>query len=159
MKNVISQVFECFNTGETNGIEDLILPEYYSRNAAGAPQDCLAPGPAGFVAMMTWLRGAFSDLHFEELETIADGDRVMVRVIMSGRHTQDFQGLPASGRSFSVQQVHIFRLADGKLLEHRSIRDDLELLRQLGATRAIQPAFVDRPAVRFARGPERLRVV
>jgi hypothetical protein len=57
----------------------------------------------------------------------------MVRVVMNGRHTGEFQGIPATNRTVSVQQVHIFRFAEGKIVEHRAIRDDMGLARQLGA--------------------------
>jgi predicted ester cyclase len=37
------------------------------------------------------------------------------------------------GRSYTVKHVHIYRVADGKIREHWAVRDDLGMLRQLGA--------------------------
>ena len=40
---------------------------------------------------------------------------------------------PGDGRSYTVTHVHIYRVADGKIREHWAVRDDLSMLRQLGA--------------------------
>jgi predicted ester cyclase len=44
-------------------------------------------------------------------------------------------GYPIKGRgqSYTVHHVHIYRLADGKITEHWALRDDISMLRQLGA--------------------------
>jgi predicted ester cyclase len=41
--------------------------------------------------------------------------------------------LPGQGRSYTVKHAHIYRVADGKIREHWAVRDDLSMLRQLGA--------------------------
>jgi predicted ester cyclase len=89
-------------------------------------------GPAGFLATGAWLRDAFSDLRFELRETAADGPTVMAASVMTGRHTGTFQGIPATGRTFRQQQVHIFTVSGNLITAHRAVRDDLGLLLQLG---------------------------
>ncbi len=81
---------------------------------------------------MHWLRNAFSDLHFEIEEIIAADDKVVARTRMSGRHTGEFMGFQPSGRTFSTEQMHIFRIAHNRLAEHRAVRDDLGMMLQLG---------------------------
>jgi predicted ester cyclase len=39
---------------------------------------------------------------------------------------------PASGQSYTVTHVHIYRVAAGLIREHWAVRDDLGMLRQLG---------------------------
>ncbi len=56
----------------------------------------------------------------------------MAASVMTGRHTGPFQGIPATGRPFSQQQVHIFTTAGSLITGHRAARDDLGLLLQLG---------------------------
>jgi predicted ester cyclase len=46
-------------------------------------------------------------------------------------HTGDFFGLPATGRRFAYEQVHIIRIVDGKGAEQWEVRDDASLMRQL----------------------------
>jgi predicted ester cyclase len=67
---------------------------------------------------------------------------VICRLTVKGTH----QGVPVvpveggpllkaiqpTGKSYTVQHIHIFRIADGKIAEHWAARDDLGLLEQLG---------------------------
>lgn len=47
-------------------------------------------GPAAYYATALWLRSAFSDLHFDIHEAVADADLVVLHATMSGRHTGTF---------------------------------------------------------------------
>ncbi|MFE3152353.1 MULTISPECIES: ester cyclase [unclassified Streptomyces] len=79
-----------------------------------------------------WLRNAFSELHFEEIEYREGGGFVTVHLVMSGRHTGDLVGLPPTGRRFAAEQLHLCEVVDGRIRNHREWRDDLGCLRQLG---------------------------
>ena len=39
---------------------------------------------------------------------------------------------PASGQSYTVGPVHIYRIAGGQIREHWAVREDLSMLRQPG---------------------------
>jgi len=65
-------------------------------------------------------------------EIVAEADRVVVRWTMTGTHGGDGLGFPATGRAVRLEGVTISRIADGRIAEHWSFRDDLGLLRQLG---------------------------
>jgi predicted ester cyclase len=41
-------------------------------------------------------------------------------------------GIPPTGRRIEVTEIHIYRMEDGKMVEHRVGRDDLGAMRQLG---------------------------
>jgi predicted ester cyclase len=85
------------------------------------------------VKTMLWLKGAFSDHRYEIHQVIGEGDTVVVHCTFHGRHTGEFMGIAPTNRPFAFRQVHIVRFKDGKGVEHRAVRDDLGLLRQLGA--------------------------
>ncbi len=51
---------------------------------------------------------------------------------MRATHTGELFGNPPTGRSFEVEQMHMFRVADGRIAEHWSQRDEVGLMRQLG---------------------------
>lgn len=72
------------------------------------------------------------DPHFTIEDVIAEGDKVVVRWTNSGTNSGEFLGMPATGRSFSVQGIDIYRLADGKLAEHWHVVDMLAHMQQLG---------------------------
>lgn len=89
----------------------------------------------------------FNDIHdslaeqFTLDEVIAVDDRVVLRATVNGRHRGVVRspvngglliGVPPTGRSYTVQHIHVFRLAGGKVVEHWANRDDLAMMQQLG---------------------------
>jgi SnoaL-like polyketide cyclase len=48
--------------------------------------------------------------------------------------TQAFsdQDMPPTGKSICQRQIHILRIRDSKVAEHRVVRDDLTMMQQLG---------------------------
>ncbi len=84
---------------------------------------------------MAWLREAFADLSFDVEDVIEEGGKVVIRATLSGRHVGaagPLAAFPVTNREFSVQHIHIFRVADGLIAEHWACRDDLGHMRQLG---------------------------
>jgi predicted ester cyclase len=92
-------------------------------------------------SLLKKLRAAFSDLHYEEQESIASNDKVVSIMIVTGKHTGDFFGIPPKGSNFSYQAAHISRIADDKIVEHKAIRDDLRFMMQLGVIGAASPQY------------------
>ncbi|MFY9794305.1 MAG: ester cyclase [Candidatus Nitrosopolaris sp.] len=68
---------------------------------------------------------SLSMLKQKEQEIMGSGDKVISVVKVTGKHTGDFFVIPPSGNRISYQAVHIHRIDDdGKIVEHRSIRDE-----------------------------------
>ena len=51
----------------------------------------------------------------------------------SGTHEGELFGIPGSGKPIEWRQCHLITVADGRATAHRAIRDDLGLMRQMGA--------------------------
>ena len=128
-KRLVEHTFaRLFNRGELALADELVGENFHTHDAPpDAPQ-----GPAGLRFMVTMLRTAFPDIHYDTEELIAEGDKVVARTTMSGTHRGPFFGIPPTGRSVEQDQIHILRFADGKAVEHRAVRDDLGMLKQLG---------------------------
>ena len=94
-----------------------------------------ARGRGLFIAAVNGVMAAVPDSRWGVVDLLADGDRVTVRVTWSGTYLGGrFRGFEISApRPFSVEHIHIYRVADGKLAEHWVVRDDLAMLVQLGA--------------------------
>ncbi len=84
-------------------------------------------------AVITMLRTAFPDLHFELHDMLAEGDLVAFRSTMTGTHRGPFQGLPPTGTPISVAHMHFVRLVNGKTSNLWHVWDVAGLMRQLGA--------------------------
>jgi predicted ester cyclase len=76
---------------------------------------------------------AFDPLRLRVEELVAEGDRVVARLTMSGTHTGTHVRMPEpTGRSFENEAIFLFTLADGKITEIRGVSDRLGLFLQLG---------------------------
>ena len=120
----------AFASGDTAEAESFIAPSYANLESGDRSE---ARGPAEFRATVAWIHRSFADLRYEEVAILADEAQVIAWAVLHGRHVRPFFGVPADGRSFAVEQVHLFRCADGRLTGHRAVRDDLRLLLRLGA--------------------------
>ncbi len=119
---------EVMAPGDVERIADFIHPDCVNHAAPpGSPQ-----GIEGVRQTVLWLAGAFSDQRYEPLKVLADGDTVVYHCRWSATHTGEFMGIPATGRQFSVEQVHLVRYADGLGIEHWAVRDDMGMMGQLG---------------------------
>jgi predicted ester cyclase len=119
---------EVFAGGNLDAISEIFHPEFVNHEAGPRTP----PGPEGLKMTVEWLRRSFSDLRYDIKDEIVGADKVVVRVVSSGRHTGEFIGFPPTGKTFSVEQIHIYRIAQGKIIEHWSSRDDLSQGMQLG---------------------------
>jgi steroid delta-isomerase-like uncharacterized protein len=90
-------------------------------------------------AVITMLRTAFPDLHFEIHEMLAEGEIVAFRSTMTGTHRGPFQGLPPTGKPVSVAHMHFVRLIGGKASDLWHVWDMAGLMRQLGVASAPRP--------------------
>ena len=120
---------EVFNQGDLSIVDELVAPDFLNHEV---PPGMNNRGPDSTRQVVRMLRAAFPDLHFTVEDLVAEGDTVAGRVTMSGTHLGPFQGIPPTGRSFQQAHMHFVRFRDGKSIEHRAVRDDLGMMRQLG---------------------------
>ena len=128
-KEVIRRLIkDVYNDNYLDVVDELIAPDIFDH--AAVPE--YRHGISGFKHVMEWVRTFSSDVHYDIEDIIAEGEKVAVRMTQSGTHTGSVRGNPATGKRFSVDYVHWFRLADGKVAEMWAVRDDLSRLQQLG---------------------------
>jgi len=129
---------EVFNQGNLALVDELVAPDFLDHEV---PPGMNNRGPDSTRQLVTMLRTAFPDLHFTIEDLVAEGDTVAGRVTMSGTHLSPFQGIPPTGRSFQQAQMYFVRFRDGKAIEHRAVRDELGMMRQLGVLPS--PAYAE----------------
>ena len=64
---------------------------------------------------------------------IAERDEVAARLTSSATQTGEMMGMPASGKRYTIGEIHIFRIRDGKMAEHWHYYDAMGQMKQLGA--------------------------
>lgn len=127
------QFHEAFNRGDLDAA------------AACFAEDCRnhgrPVGRAGVRKVLGEIKSNFPDARMTPLNSVAEGEWVVVRCTHTGTHrgTSNLPvdggmlvGVKPTGRSFEVQHMHMYRLLGGKIAEHFANRDDIGMVRQLG---------------------------
>jgi steroid delta-isomerase-like uncharacterized protein len=129
-KAIIRRHFEAiWNQGHLAVADEIVAPTYVSH----FPLPGQPPGIAGFKYAVQLLRTSFPDLHLTIDDLIAEGDKVVARLTARGTHLATFRGIPATGQAVTWTGIRIFRIAEGKIVEHWANWDDLGLVQQLGS--------------------------
>lgn len=75
---------------------------------------------------------AFPDFHFTIDDMVAEGDKVAVRLTMTGTHKGAFKGIPITNKKVTMWEIQIDHVAGGKFVEGWSRYNTLGLMQQLG---------------------------
>jgi steroid delta-isomerase-like uncharacterized protein len=74
----------------------------------------------------------FPDLAFTLEISLAEDELVSGLATITGTHTGEFMGVPPSGKRFEAKIMAIFRVVDGKIVEHWSHTNVMSQLARLG---------------------------
>ena len=99
---------------------------------------CVADNPPvstqeEFVGVLQMFYTAFPDGRHDFRDILADGDQVVTAGTWTGTHQGTFQGVPASHKHVRINVIHIDRIVDDRIVEHRGVADFMSLMRQLSA--------------------------
>lgn len=120
------------------GQGDLSVIDQYSYAEGVDHQEPLGTDFAAHLKeVITGMRVAFPDLHFEIHDMLADGEVVAFRSTMTGTHLGQLQAgpgrqIPPTGRKVSVPHMHFIRIVEGKTRDLWHLWDMPMMMRQLG---------------------------
>ena len=127
-KAIIRRLYEeVWNQHNPEAADEFVAADVFTRDMVPQHQH----GLDGYKHLVRWLHTAIPDLHHNIEEIIAEGDKVATFVTLSGTHTGPLRDLAPSGRRVSVKHTHWYRLANGKVVETWSVRDDLGMMQQM----------------------------
>ena len=112
-KDVARRLYAMINEGRVEQVADLVSPDYTEHD----PLPGQGSGREGAVDRFSMITTALAP-HFTVEDLIAEGDRVVVRWTNAGTHVGKFAGIPATGRTFTIAGIDIYRIADRQLSEH-----------------------------------------
>ena len=119
---------EVLNNGNFGLIDELVATDFVNRT----PQPGVSPTRDGFKQSAIALKTAFPDLRYAVEDTIQCGDKIVHRLSGSGTMTGEFMGVPATGKRTTWTEIHVARVANGRMTEHWGLVDQLGMLVQLG---------------------------
>jgi predicted ester cyclase len=133
-------------------LDELIAQDFVPHTFGPMP-----PGRDGLREGMRRAGAGVSDAEFVIHDLIAEGDQVAVRLTTSARHTGTFMGIEPTGKRYSIDEIHIFRIRDGQLAEHWHEFDKASLMAQLrGEPKQAAPSGAA-PGSSAQRDPDRDR--
>ena len=123
---------EIFEQGRLEAVDELCADDFIGHTWRNADKD-------GLKAAMDRASKGLADAHFEIEVMIAEGDQVAVRLTAGARQVGECMGMAASGKTYEIGEIHIFRMRDGKVAEHWHQFDSVAMMKQLGPSTGPTP--------------------
>ena len=127
-KDVVEEMFRRQQAGDDSVLDDLVAEDMV--NHAAGPQ-----GREGLQLILTMIDHDLGPVTVEQHHLIGDGDLAAQHLTLHGTHRASTMPLLAdaavSGRPTAWKFVHVWRVADGVIVEHWACRDDMGLLEQV----------------------------
>ena len=123
---------EVWNKGRADAIAEMLAEDAVVH---GLTDDAAKPlrGPAGFLPFHSQFREAFPQIKVVVEDVIAEGDKVVARCSVSGKHEGDSLGFKATYSPADFDGIAIVRVKDGKIVEAWNNFDFMKMYKQLGA--------------------------
>jgi lactoylglutathione lyase len=132
-KDVVEELFRRGTSGDESVIDELVAEDMVNHAAGPGRQ-----GREGWKQIIETIRTDLgSGFSVENHHLIAEGDLVAHHMTIRGQHRAStmplLAGIEALGADVAWTYVHIWRVANGQVVEHWACRDDVGVLRQVGA--------------------------
>jgi predicted ester cyclase len=116
-EELLDRLFDEGMNGNNDGVIDEVLHEDYRNHSFSAH------GRAGMKNVVGDFRRAFTDMHITIEDRVVDGDRVAQRGHFTGKHTDAFMGVIASGREVTIPFMDWWAIRDGLLADNWVVMD------------------------------------
>lgn len=128
-KALMHRVYEeGFSQNNLDVLDELIASDFTDHN----PNPGQPPGLEGLKQFISSMHTVLSGLQVNVEDMVAEGDKVVARLRISGTHQGEFMGNAPTGNQVTFTGIDILRIDNGKVVEHWGNVDELGMLRQLG---------------------------
>lgn len=129
-KEIVQELFDRGTAGDDSAIDELVAADMV--NHAAGPQ-----GRDGWKLILAVIDNDLGPVSVVHHQLIGERDLVAHHMTITGTHRDStmplLRDVPASGNAVEWTYIHIWRVADGQVVEHWACRDDVGLLAQVGA--------------------------
>lgn len=127
--DVARALIGALNRNDLAALDGLLAQEFVDRSpdpGQGSSRESFLSDKLGR------LRSAFEDLVISIDDELVAGDRICFRWTLRGTNTGPFAGHDPTGIAVTFGGINIERIVDGRIVEHWSVHDSLDLFHQLG---------------------------
>jgi predicted ester cyclase len=126
--DVVAEMFERQRAGDDTYLDELVATDMI--NHAAGPQ-----GGEGLKSILSTIEHDLGPVSYDQHHLIGDGDLVAQHLTLHGTHRAStmplLAGLAVTGRPAAWTFIHIWRVANGLIVEHWACRDDMRLREHL----------------------------
>ena len=119
---------DIWSKGNLNLLEQLISERFVNHNSG--PNE--SPGINGIKEGVEAFHNGFSDIRFVIEDLVSEEDKIAIRGLFQGIHTEEFLGVPPSEKEITMTWIIILRVEDGKITDRWGNMDEFGLMTQLG---------------------------
>jgi predicted ester cyclase len=119
---------ELFGKKNLGAIDEYLADSFLDND----PNPGQKPGVDGVKETLGGYLQAFPDMQVDVDFQVAEGDKVVSRLIISGTQTGDMPGVPATGKAVRFTVMDVGRVVNGKIVERWGNDDTLGMMQQLG---------------------------
>ena len=136
---LLDSYFADVNAHDVAALKDVIAANYVQHDAKQGQ------GLEGMQAAFRHYFKMFPDFHWTIEDSVVTNDKIVARFQITATHDHVVQlganapTLPPTGKKLVRQGISIWRVADGKFVEHWGVDDLLGLVQQMRARPAVQP--------------------
>ena len=123
---------EVWNQGRPEAVTELMSEDCVNHGLSEDPAQPLV-GASGFLPFHTQFREAFPNIEVVVEDEVAEGDKVVARCTVRGKHEGDSLGFKATGAVAEFHGIGMARIKDGKFVESWNSFDFMRMYKQLGA--------------------------
>jgi steroid delta-isomerase-like uncharacterized protein len=128
LKNFVRTWFASIDKRDWTTLEKLLASDHSFANS-------MSPTPLGkeeHLGMMQMMTGALTGQH-ELLVLVEEGDHIAVHGRWTGKHTAEFMGVPASGKTVNFTFTDILNVRNGQVVKEYLEFNPAVIMQQIGA--------------------------
>ncbi len=122
---IIETMASAWREADLDRLAELFAEDY---TVNGAPI-----GRAGVAAAVAMFHSSLSDISLEIHDVLVDDDRIAARWSVTGRHTGELMGIPATGGAVHLEGINIYEVRDGLLAANNEQTNAPTVLQELAA--------------------------
>src|SRR5699024_4665904 len=126
-KSIVAELYHAYSSGSVEHLESIVAPDFVDHSPAPGQSS----GVDGLKQSVAAFRTAFPDGEVVPRELLADRDKVVARVSLTGTHIGDFHGVPPSDHRMIADGIETFQFRNGVIVEAWSLFGPLVEMQKL----------------------------
>ena len=134
-KAIVRRLYEeVWNKRRLELVDEIISPSHalHDPNLTDS-----SVGPDAYKRQVSRFISGIPDLRFTIEDIVDEKEKLAVAWTISGTHTGEFMGIPATNKKVYVEGITINHIVDGKIMDSYISWDTFGMMQQLGAVPAL----------------------